>query len=135
MPRHVLPEERIHPAVREKIATSHRDIVDEVIAALEKNDVVVVGMAQNPNPRRACRLLDQRGIQYAHLSYGSYLSQWRRRNALKMWTGWPTFPMIFVKGTFVGGADDLAKLAESGELERMLGAPAKSAAKGQSATA
>ena len=27
-----------------------------------------------------------------------------------MWTGWPTFPMVFVKGTLVGGADDLQKL-------------------------
>jgi len=29
-----------------------------------------------------------------------------------MWTGWPTFPMIFVKGTLVGGADDVIKLIE-----------------------
>ena len=39
-----------------------------------------------------------------------------RRNALKMWCGWPTFPMVFVKGTLVGGADELQKLLESGEL-------------------
>ena len=37
-----------------------------------------------------------------------------------MWTGWPTFPMVFVKGTLVGGADDLTALAESGELATML---------------
>mgnify|MGYP003338499232 CR=1 FL=1 len=61
------------------------------------------------------------GIRYAYLEYGSYLSQWRRRLALKMWTGWPTFPMVFVKGTFVGGADDLARLQSTGELTRLLG--------------
>jgi glutaredoxin-related protein len=38
-----------------------------------------------------------------------------------MWTGWPTFPMVFVKGMLVGGADDLARLIEAGELQRMLG--------------
>jgi monothiol glutaredoxin len=37
-----------------------------------------------------------------------------------MWTGWPTFPMIFVQGSFIGGADELQRLIESGELERML---------------
>ena len=42
----------------------------------------------------------------------------RRRLALKMWTGWPTFPMVFVKGVLIGGASDLAKLIESGELPR-----------------
>lgn len=117
MPRHVLDETKIHPAIREKVAQHHRDIVDEVQAALAKHDVVVVGMAQNPNPRRACRALKAKGIAHEYLEFGSYLSEWRRRNALKMWTGWPTFPMVFVKGVLVGGADDLEKLLASGELD------------------
>ena len=120
MPRHVLDESKIHPAVRAKIADNHRDIVEEVQAAMKKSDVVVVGMAQNPAPRRACRALKAKGIPHEYLQYGSYLSTWRRRNALKMWTGWPTFPMVFVKGTLVGGADDLEKLIESGELDALL---------------
>jgi glutaredoxin-related protein len=33
-----------------------------------------------------------------------------------MWTGWPTFPMVFVRGVLVGGASDLIKLIESEEL-------------------
>jgi monothiol glutaredoxin len=118
--RNILDENRIHPAIREKIIRSHADIVHEVRAAIAANDVVVVGMALNPFPGRARRLLDAAGIRYAYLRYGSYLSEWRRRNALKMWTGWPTFPMVFVKGVLVGGASDLARLIESGELKRML---------------
>ena len=121
--RHVLDQAKIHPAVRAKIASNHRDLVDEVKAAVAKNDVVVVGMGGNPNPGRACKLLKSKNIPHTLLSYGSYVSLWRRRNALKMWTGWPTFPMIFVKGTFVGGADDLARLDASGELDKMLAAP------------
>ena len=46
---------------------------------------------------------------------------WRKRNALKMWSGWPTFPMVFVKGVLVGGAEELARLIDSGELKRTLG--------------
>jgi glutaredoxin-related protein len=120
MPRPILDETHIHPAVRETIATNRVDIVREVQAAIAANNVVVVGMKQNPAPKQARKLLDAAGIPYVYLSYGSYLSEWRRRNALKMWTGWPTFPMIFVRGTFIGGASDLAKLLESGELKRML---------------
>lgn len=37
-----------------------------------------------------------------------------------MWTGWPTFPMVFVKGTLVGGASDLEALIAGGELARLL---------------
>jgi monothiol glutaredoxin len=57
---------------------------------------------------------------YRYLEYGSYFSGWRLRTALKMWTGWPTFPMVFVKGVLVGGASDLQRLIVSGELARLL---------------
>ena len=120
MPRPILDESRLHPAIRGKVAEQHADIVGEVQAAIESNDVVVVGMAQNPFPRRARRALDAAGIGHRYLEYGSYFSGWRRRNALKMWTGWPTFPMVFVKGTLVGGAEDVEKLIASGELARLL---------------
>ena len=120
MPRSVLDESQIHAAVRERIASHHADVVREVQAAIRQHAVVVVGMAQNPFPRKARRALDAAGVAYHYLPYGSYFGDWRRRNALKMWTGWPTFPMVFVKGSLVGGADDLAKLIASGELQRLL---------------
>ena len=121
MPRPILDESRIHPAIREKISTNRTEIVRDVEAAIAANAIVVVGMRQNPAPKRARRLLDEAKIPYKYLEYGSYLSAWRRRNALKMWTGWPTFPMVFVKGVLVGGADDLEKLMASGDLAKMLG--------------
>ncbi len=94
----------------------------EVQAAIAGNAVVVVGMKQNPMPTKARKALDAQSIPYKYLEYGSYLNTWRRRNALKMWTGWPTFPMIFVKGVLIGGATDLDRLIASGELARMLSA-------------
>lgn len=123
MPRPILEEARIHPAIRARIAENHADIVAEVQAAVAANDVVVVGMAQNPFPKQARRALEAAGIPFRYLEYGSYLNNWRRRNALKMWTGWPTFPMVFVKGVLVGGAQELERLIASGELARMLAAP------------
>ena len=121
MPRHVLDESFIHPAARDKVANYQADIVHNVQAAAASNAVLVVGMAQNPFPRKARQALEAAGVPYHYLGYGSYLSQWRPRSALKMWTGWPTFPMVFVKGTLVGGASDLAALIASGELRRLLG--------------
>ena len=118
MPRTILEEARLHPAIRDTVANHHADIVHNVQAAAASNPVLVVGMAQNPIVKRARKSLDAAGIAYQYLEYGSYLSLWRKRNALKMWTGWPTFPMVFVKGVLIGGASDLAKLIESGELPR-----------------
>ncbi len=119
MSRHVLDESHIHPAIRGKIAGNHADVVREVQAAIAANRVVVVGMAQNPFPRRARKTLDALGIPYKYLEYGSYLGGWRRRNALKMWTGWPTFPMVFADGVLIGGAGELRRLIDAGEFAGM----------------
>jgi glutaredoxin-related protein len=120
MPRPILDEAHLHPAVRERVATHYADTLREVQQAIQQHAVVVVGMSQNPWPRKARQALDAAGIAHHDLDYGSYLSEWRRRTALKMWTGWPTMPMVFVKGNLVGGAQDLIKLIESGELQRLL---------------
>lgn len=119
--RVLFDHDKIHPAVAEKSSGYQSDVIARVRALIEEHDVVVVGMTMNPFPGRARKLLEQQGIKYEYLGLGSYLSQWRVRLGLKMWTGWPTFPMIFVKRTFVGGFADLRRLAESGELARMLG--------------
>jgi monothiol glutaredoxin len=121
MSRPLLPEERVDPAIRDKIASNHRDIIDEVEATVARYDVVVVGMKQNPFPRRARKALSAAGVPFHYLEYGSYFSTWRRRTALKIWSGWPTFPMIFVKGVLVGGAEEMQRLLDSGELARRLG--------------
>jgi monothiol glutaredoxin len=120
MPRPILDESNIHPAIREKIANHEQAIVREVQAAVAKHPVVVVGMAMNPFPKQVRKALDSAGVAYEYLEYGNYFNTWRQRNALKLWTGWPTFPMVFVKGTLVGGAADVIKLIDSGELKKLL---------------
>jgi glutaredoxin-related protein len=117
MSRKVLDDAHIHPAIREHIAAYQSGILAEVQAAIAQNAVVVVGMRQNPFPRKARKLLDERGIAHAYLEYGSYFSEWRRRLALKMWTGWETFPMVFVNGVLIGGFKDLERLLAAGELK------------------
>jgi glutaredoxin-related protein len=120
MSRSVLKETKLHPAIREHVAQHGSGIVKEVQDAIAANAVVVVGMAANPFPKKACKALDAAGVTYRYLQYGSYFHGWRRRNALKMWTGWPTFPMVFVRGMLIGGATDLQTLIANGELKKLL---------------
>ena len=110
-----------HPAIAEKQSNYNADLVEEVAQAVASEKVVVVGVAWLQPGKRARELLDAEKVPYRYLEYGSYLKGWRRRLALKMWVNWPTFPHIFVKGTFIGGASDLKKLIESGELKTLLG--------------
>ena len=108
--RAILDESRVHPAIRGAISDEGRDVIAEVEAAVAANAVVVVGMAWNPFPRKACKWLDAAGVPYKYVEYGNYFSQWRKRLPLKLWTGWTTFPMIFINGEFIGGATDLMRM-------------------------
>ena len=120
MPRAILEESCLHPAIRDFVAGHHADTVKQVRDAVAGHPVVVVGMAQNPFVKKARKALDDAGVGHHDIDFGSYFSEWRRRNALKMWTGWPTLPMVFVKGSLIGGAQDVARLIASGELKRLL---------------
>ena len=120
-PRPLLSDDKRSPSVAEAAAKFHRDIVDQVRAAVERDPVVVVGMSQNPFVKRVRDALTQAGVQFTYLEYGSYFGQWKQRLAIKMWSGWPTFPQVFVRGTLIGGFDDTRKALEDGSLKKMLG--------------
>jgi monothiol glutaredoxin len=115
--RAVLPAERTAPAATRQIAAFHKAFVDEVKAAVERDRVVVVGMGMNPWVGKAHRALRGAGIPFTRIDHGSYLSGYKRRLAIKMWTGFPTFPQVFVGGTLVGGYRDLKALLDDGTLK------------------
>lgn len=43
------------------------------------------------------------------------------RGGMKEYSDWPTFPQLFIRGEFVGGADIVRQMFESGDLEKKLG--------------
>lgn len=42
------------------------------------------------------------------------------RNALKQYSNWPTFPQVYIKGTFVGGCDIVKEMHRDGSFEELL---------------
>ncbi len=119
MTRQLLDENSIHAAIRDRIGGTDTDALEEVIGAIADYPVVVVGMAQNPYCKKVRKQLDTAGVAFKYLEYGSYTKEWQRRLVLKMWSGWPTFPMVFVKGQLVGGNKEVQGLLESGELQKL----------------
>ncbi len=43
------------------------------------------------------------------------------RSGMKDYSDWPTFPQLYIKGEFVGGADIVKQMYDSGDLEKKLG--------------
>ncbi len=108
-------------ALRDMIAF-HPDVVERVRRAVTEQPVVVVGMAQNPHVKKVKSALADAGVTFTYLEFGSYFSSWRERLAIKLWSGWPTFPQVFVRGVLLGG-EDLTKAAlADGSLRKRIDA-------------
>lgn len=120
MSRLTLSSERLSPEADRAINSFHAGIVRSVQQAVERDRVVVVGMAQNPFVYKARKALNDAGISFTYLEYGSYLNQWKERLAIKLWSGWPTFPQVFVKGVLIGGANDTIRALQDGSLKKRL---------------
>ncbi len=107
--RKTLDQIKVHPEAQKAISGFHSQLVQEVDGAIKQHDWVVVGMAQNPVVKNARKYLTKNGVQFHYIERGSYLSKWKERLAVKLWSGWPTFPQVFHKGVLIGGFSNLIK--------------------------
>lgn len=46
------------------------------------------------------------------------------REGIKQYANWPTIPQLYINGQFVGGADIMREMYQSGELKKLLDAAA-----------
>jgi len=118
----------VSPDALATIEGYYPETIREIEDAVRSEPVVVVGMAQNPHVKNVRQALDEAKIAYKYLEYGSYFGEWKRRLAIKMWSGWPTFPQVFVKGVLFGGEDLTKKALADGSLKARLSGEAASAA-------
>ncbi|AEI38140.1 MAG: Grx4 family monothiol glutaredoxin [Zymomonas mobilis subsp. pomaceae] len=58
-------------------------------------------------------ILNDMGIEYDAVDV---LQDPEIRQAVKVYSDWPTFPQLYVKGELVGGCDIVMEMYESGEL-------------------
>ncbi len=49
------------------------------------------------------------------------------REGAKEYANWPTYPQLYIRGEFIGGADIMRDLYQRGELQRMLDVVVRSA--------
>ena len=119
--------DRIDSKAAQAMTEFHGEFLAKVKAVVERDVLVVIGMKQNPVVKKLRANLKTAGIQYKYLEYGSYVSMWKERLAIKLWSGWPTFPQVFVRGTLIGGRRETeAKLAD-GSLNDLLAGKVKAA--------
>jgi glutaredoxin-related protein len=108
------------PAALADIERFHSERLDEIKRAVAEHDIVVIGMALNGACGKAVRALEAAGHEVHYIEIGGYFSKWRERLAIKLWSGWPLYPQVFVKGTLVGGHDRTVAAIADGTLKKLL---------------
>jgi monothiol glutaredoxin len=63
------------------------------------------------------QVLDHLGVDFVGVDV---LQDDSLREGVKAYTDWPTIPQLYVKGEFVGGADIVREMFQSGELKTFL---------------
>jgi monothiol glutaredoxin len=98
------------------------DTHTQIDTTVKSNDVVLFmkGTADMPQcgfSGRSVQILQHLGVPFTDVNV---LADEALRNGIKEYTNWPTIPQLYVKGEFVGGADILMEMFQSGELKQLM---------------
>jgi monothiol glutaredoxin len=96
----------------------------QIALLVSKNDVLLFMKGTRHFPQcgfssQVVGILNELGPEYETVNI---LAEAELRDAMKEYSSWPTFPQLYVKGSFVGGCDIVREMHASGELRALLGA-------------
>lgn len=96
---------------------------ERIEALLRTDDVVLFlkGTRQSPQCGFSARVVDALDAHLSDYATFDVLKDEALREALKRYSEWPTFPQLFVRQKFVGGADIVEELVKSQEILGVLG--------------
>ena len=100
-----------------------RDVQQEIASAVSANKVVLFmkGSPQFPQcgfSASAVKMLSEVGVR--DFAYVNVLDDQAIREGIKQYSSWPTIPQLYVNQEFVGGADIIREMHQSGELAQLV---------------
>lgn len=98
------------------------DVKDRIEEQLGSNDVLLYMKGTPDFPQcgfsgQTVAALNAVGKPY---SYVNIFEDPEVREGLKVYSNWPTFPQLYVKGELIGGCDIVIEMYQSGELHKLL---------------
>ena len=100
-----------------------RDVQHEIASTVAANRVVLF-MKGNPRfpqcgfSASAVKMLSDVGVK--DFAFVNVLEDQEIREGIKQYSSWPTIPQLYVDQEFVGGADIMREMYQSGELTDLL---------------
>ena len=95
---------------------------DKISNLIEENKILLF-MKGNPKfpqcgfSSLACQILDASGANYVTVDV---LQDQDVREGIKTYSNWPTIPQLYINKEFIGGADIMREMYESGELTKVI---------------
>ena len=101
---------------------SEQAVHDWIRKAIASNDVVLFMKGTKTFPQcgfssQVAQILGHMGVDYKDVNV---LEDMSIREGIKSFSDWPTVPQLYVRGEFVGGADIVREMFQSGELKSLL---------------
>lgn len=98
------------------------DIQEKIKETVTSNPIVLYMKGSPKFPQcgfsnLATQVLDACDAKYVAIDV---LQDQNIREGIKQYANWPTIPQLYVKGEFIGGADIIRAMYESGELQTLL---------------
>ena len=98
------------------------DISEKLKQQIKDNDLLIFmkGTPYEPRCGFSAKTVQALIECEAQFSYVYILENNDVRVTLPSVSDWPTFPQVFFQGEFIGGADIVTQMHESGELKKMI---------------
>ena len=98
------------------------DIKATIDAEVKSNDVLLFMKGTPKMPMcgfsgQVVQILGHLGVPFKGVNI---LESDELRQGVKDYSNWPTFPQLYVKGEFIGGADITREMFQAGELQTLL---------------
>ncbi|MEC7378050.1 MAG: Grx4 family monothiol glutaredoxin [Pseudomonadota bacterium] len=105
------------------------DINETIKSQLDENPIILYmkGSPQAPQCGFSAKTVQALMACGERFAFVNILDNQELREALKVYSSWPTYPQLYINGELVGGCDIVLEMSESGELAKMVKAAAKQA--------
>ncbi|HEY8616812.1 Grx4 family monothiol glutaredoxin [Phenylobacterium sp.] len=103
-------------------AATSNPVHDWIATSVAENPVILFMKGEPEQPRCGfsavvVQILDHLGVDFVGVDV---LQSEPLREGIKTFSDWPTIPQLYVKGEFVGGADIVREMFQTGELKSFL---------------
>lgn len=102
------------------INKQYTDLLTNLSIKIETDTIVVLDMSNGTYMEKIQSIFRMKGLEIDLQEFGTPFTKKNEREAIKAWSGWQTFPQIFVNGYLIGGYIELKKSFDDGSLDKII---------------